>query len=864
MNQQSRTLGIPRRLSMPSSSQRYGGNQVDRQVVPQSPSYSSSMYASQSLGSNDLEPCSSRVPYQDNTPCLLPSPTMAAFTPQQSMLTPREVLGVPDGARYPTVPIYSRNEFVCTFDSANRDTDQFPEPNGFLYAIQLANENFVIHSVSLGTMELPLSQFNVEEENSRVYFDEGYVFPVVDQPTNITRVMTLSNTDRGETEDLTIPAHVNPILSAVNLGGGVWQITTEFEHGLECLAIWDWELPRLSGQPVDAQLVTLSPFNVTIVDDFTFNFQTTASTILSGPGTAVYFPRYPSPQHVADAMNHLISRSDKDWVRQTSFTVKNSSLSVVLINNGTENVIPRSDGPNFQLSQLLGYQPCGCSGQISLPPSLKLICPDLPKITDPRFLWQTRDQQNMCRNEVLAKFPSSCQTFVRVPPSNYSPESLRTELETQFNRFYFRIAPDLVSTQYSSFVFRDSLGNLQPIQIPAGQWTPQDLALFLTERMSALDTGADYEVTTERNPTNNLMVFAFRSLNGQHFSLEFGPSPDSSTPDIPVRLGFDSVPLRNRSLYRSNKPFVVPALGCCLSDGTPLVARGPRNTYAVQVDTSKKTFTISASRPPPLIANVTSVVGDIVTLTLVPPSPNANSGFKIGDVIRMVARIATPPINVGDILTAKVDDITNSVPGTFADVIRITFPAGHINVGDQFLVSHDPDPNFSLYLPAPLGQTGTTPYTDSSASVRAELLGFTPGAIMPNRPAPFTIGCVGKCRSGGCPQTPTVPPNADPTTGYTSNQSYNLQHPNYLLVELEVDNASNNIQHRWANDVKHTLLAKIICYPEIRVERVVPMVITFPTSNFIKGFGIKVLNPDHTPYRFHGRDWSGTLVFTCL
>lgn len=134
---------------------------------------------------------------------------------------------------------------------------------------------------------------------------------------------------------------------------------------------------------------------------------------------------------------------------------------------------------------------------------------------------------------------------------------------------------------------------------------------------------------------------------------------------------------------------------------------------------------------------------------------------------------------------------------------------------------------------------------------------------MPNRPAPFSIGCVGKCRTGGC-QTPSTPPNADPTTGYTSNQSFNLQHPNYLLVELEIDNASNNIQHRWANDVKHTLLAKIVCYPELRVERVVPMVITFPTSNFVKGFGIKILNPDHTPYKFHGRDWSGTLVLTCV
>lgn len=862
MNQQSRILGIPRRLSMPMSQQKYGSNPVDRASFPQSPSYSSSMYASQSLGGNDIEPCASRVPYQDNTPTMMQSPPFQAFNSPAS-LTPKEALGIPDGARYPTVPLYSRNEFVCTFDSANRDTDQFPEPNGFLYAVQLANESFVIHSVSLGTMELPLAQFNVEDENSRVYFDEGYVFPVADQPTNITRVMTLANTDRNETEELTIPAHVNPIVSAINVGGGVWQITTEFEHGLECLAIWDWELPRLAGQPTDASLVTLSAFNVEIVDDFTFNFTTTAATILSGPGTSVYFPRYPSPQHVADAMNHLISRSDKDWVRQTSFAVKNSSLSVALLNNGTENVIPRSDGPNFQLSQLLGYQPCGCSGQVSLPPFLKLICPDLPRITDPRFIWQTKEQQNMCRNEVLAKFPSSCQTFVRLPPSNYSPESLRGELETQFNRFYFRIAPDLISTQYSSLVFRDSLGNLQTVQIPAGQWTPQDLAEFFTTRMSDLDAGADYEVTTERNPLNNLMVFAFRTLGGQHFSLEFSPSPESSTPDVPIRLGFDPVPLRNRSLYRSNKPFVVPSLGCCLSDGTPLVARGPRNTYAIQVDQAKKTFTISASRPPPLVANVTSVVGDVVTLTLVPPSPTANSGFKIGDVLRLVARIASPPINVGDILTAKVEEISNSSPSTYADVIRITFPAGNFNVGDQFLVSHDPDPNFSLYLPAPVNQMGSTVYTDSSASVRAEVLGFSPGAIMPNRPFPFSIGCVGKCRTGGC-QTPTTPPNADPTTGYTSNQSFNLQHPNYLLVELEIDNASNNIQHRWANDVKHTLLAKVVCFPEIRVERVVPMVITFPTSNFVKGFGIKILNPDHTPYKFHGRDWSGTLVLTCV
>lgn len=836
---------------MPASSQKYGGMPLDRSAAPQSPPSTSGMYATTSDRDQiPLSECPPRVPYHDATPTVMVAPSYQSMM-HGPRLTPRDVLGVPENARYPTVPNYSRNEFVCPFDSANRDTDQFPEPNGFLYSIELGNENFLIHSISLGTLEIPLTQYTVEEEWSRVYFDEGYVFPVMDDPTNITRIMTLVNADRNETLDFIIPAHVNPIDSVVPIAGG-FRITTRFEHGLEVLPIWDWELPRIIGQSVDASLLTLSVNNVNVIDPFTFDFFTTAPSIASGPGSYVYFPRYPSPQHVADAINHLLSQSDSDWAALCQFLVSNTSLSLTLQNGGTENVFPDTTPPSFRLASLVGFQPCGCNTS-RLPPSLQPLCPDIPKIADPRFLFQSRFQQkNACRNEIVARFPSSCQTFVRIPPGNYTPETYRAELEFQLNRFYFRIAPDLVSTSNSQFVFTDTTGTLQTIPIPSGQWSPQDFAAFLQTSMNTADPNGNYSVQAIRDDTTNLITFQFEELGGQHFSLEF--SADGSTPDVPIRLGFDPVALRGRSLYRSSRPFVVPSLGCCSGPGSPVAERGSRNIYSVQVDTQRRTFSIIATRPPVLIATNSGAgcAGANTYLLTVPNGapPYFTTGLKIGDVIRMVSQ------TTGDVYTGQVVDIPayNQVCVTFADVL----PAG------DYAISHDPDANFSLYLPAPYNQQGTNSFTDASSSVRAEMLGFSPGAIMPNRPAPFNIGCVGKCRSGGCQGTATAPPNLDAATGYTSNLNYNLQHPNYLLVELELDNVSTNIQHRWASDTKHTLLAKVLVYPELRVERVVPMVVTFPTSSFVKGFAIKVLNPDHTAYKFHGRDWSGTLVLTCM
>lgn len=84
--------------------------------------------------------------------------------------------------------------------------------------------------------------------------------------------------------------------------------------------------------------------------------------------------------------------------------------------------------------------------------------------------------------------------------------------------------------------------------------------------------------------------------------------------------------------------------------------------------------------------------------------------------------------------------------------------------------------------------------------------------------------------------------------------------PPYVLVELGIQHMSALLSHRCREDIKSNLIAKIPLFPSFKVERGYPMSRSGTGVSYITQLHVLLLNPWHQPVRFHGREWSFTLI----
>lgn len=93
---------------------------------------------------------------------------------------------------------------------------------------------------------------------------------------------------------------------------------------------------------------------------------------------------------------------------------------------------------------------------------------------------------------------------------------------------------------------------------------------------------------------------------------------------------------------------------------------------------------------------------------------------------------------------------------------------------------------------------------------------------------------------------------------------WNFHGPPYLLWIVTEPSGSTYIQHYWRarDDTKPNIFAKLILRGNTyAIERLYPMQQVMQGNRRVTKLRMMVCNPDHTPYHFHGKNWSGTLVF---
>jgi hypothetical protein len=126
----------------------------------------------------------------------------------------------------------------------------------------------------------------------------------------------------------------------------------------------------------------------------------------------------------------------------------------------------------------------------------------------------------------------------------------------------------------------------------------------------------------------------------------------------------------------------------------------------------------------------------------------------------------------------------------------------------------------------------------------------------PNRMPPRFLG-YGDTDALFAPFPAPVPP-------FVSPYSYDLDPPKCVLLVLNTPNGATHTNHAWGESNLPNIFAKIILYPQFRLERNYPMIMMVPEVLQISQVQFLWLNPDHTPYQFHGKNWSCTLNFVVV
>lgn len=736
------------------------------------------------------------------------------------------------------------HEYVAYLDTHNAESKLNPNDNStndVIIPCRFPNRVNVAQ-ISLGSLEIPLAQYNIENDWKTMQFDEGIDLYIL-TPNDESIVQLIIN-ENGVDYVAQIPPRLNPIINispTTATTGQVITFTTQYPHGLEFRGFFNWGEPmKVIGTPLtDPAIVqlTLENSNLTVISSTQFRLVYTGSTPITFNVSTIFgyvsTPSIPSPIYLAElvtlALNNVIPNHWKITYDECTGKFKlcwvgpgcdvRSSTPATLISSG-----------NNSLSHVLGF---GCANTPIPMPVFDLVKSTFEK---------PREVPSLSGNCVQSIQCSPCRSQIEIDVGNYNPDGLMGNIQRQLNRFYFDSGCYTVSgfsTNNTLFWYSTYCGICYSFPIPFGMYSPDSLASYIQSQMqSQIPSMA---VTWDVNAGQ------FTFIASVDFGLEFdspsAPNTIVPTSELAYRMGFYPISYRNNNIYKSVTPFYYPTKGCC---GTSIPDRNLSYVYTPMPQmmlNNQKRFSIELSKTRsiqtwgPLSDNsdgtmtITTQVQIIVAGS--PAYANVAHGFQVLDVVE----ITTPSGTTYELSVVRVDAYN-----------RFTVDLGSIPVSvfTSIIGPTDPTspPTADHYLCLRL----------SNAIVSNLYFSCQESTILP-----LTLG-FNKCDYLWDPVHPT---------SWIAPAMYCLDYPNYVLVELTQPTGATHNMHAWNTDTEHTdtlttILAKVILYPQFRMERSFPFHMIIPDMRVITRVQVRILNPDHTLYQFHNRQWSMTLVFAAV
>jgi hypothetical protein len=698
----------------------------------------------------------------------------------------------------------SRPEYTWAVQSANglfTGTDPQNRTNDIDIPTKMPRLRMPASQIYLGSVELPLAQLLVESQWNTLYFDEGIRLIVNNESELCTREFTVIV--NGVPVTAIVPMLYNPIID-VDLSDPTRPIfTTLFDHALDVREQWNWGQPiQLVSTPLtDPALINLTQQNA--------NFQIISSNqfqISNAPAVA-----YPNPGGIFGYVYAppIGSPQYLAQITQAALNIAAPGEFFLTYDTNSGHFVFRSD--IRQQDTCLSNPPLAYANiVISIPVGSCLAaimgfgsCGNVPVPTAPSD--RECKPEFACRYQLEGGWGYQCFSQIRLTPSNYGPESFAAQLNLQWNRFYFDGGCAMNPANRPVFVFSAADGTCISIPIEYGMYTPDTFAEYLQTQMNALDpNGNTYNVGWEMKTGQ----FCFTSTSGSTFGLEFNDPNNTFNPCI---IGFDAISYRGQGQYCSTTSFQVPTNGCCALENL----RFSSLVFSTRVTPSQGRFTINVA-PPRTITNgfLTDIGGGLAEIFTTAPNLVAH-GLQPEDLVTV------RDTGTNTVYTLRVIEVL--------DAFRIRAEIG--SVGSLVGAAN---------LPVSFGMSGQPVVSLLWADQQR-----------PNRlPHRFL---------GYSQQDALYRPGVNPP--FISPNAYDLDPPKYVLMVLTDPNGATHTSHAYQNSNIPNVFAKIIFYPQFRLERNFPMIMYIPQLYQITKVHFVFYNPDHTLYQFHNKDWSCTLNF---
>ena len=692
--------------------------------------------------------------------------------------------------------------------------------------------------VSLGSIELPLSQMALEEPFCRVHLQER--IRIMPEQREI-RLLISYNTNSGmrcQEGVATFPLAANGVSIGVQTNDSVLMSCDE-PHGLfdskgVCLApVAEQWMGRMDvvGQGGFSADVTRAceEGRLTYVDDRRLFMQLSASDpalAFEGTGDDGYltFPSPPTISTLVAAVNTMWSASVSLPV-QISYDPRTNVVTVALQQFPEDaDEVTVSIGGDGLLRRL------GITGGVSRTfrrytrePG---ILPNDPKQT-PELALITSNVGEVERDAVplLMRGEPVAWPYIRLRPGHYAPskksftptppQRIGSEFDAQTNRFFLRRLED---GRAPALVFVSPAGMAHIVEVVPGRYNADSLTTELTRSMNAAGN-ANYVVSFSGNAFTFTCVNAGFKGASTVFSLLLG-HPRSE--GMAVRLGFDEVTYDGSSSYTSTSVIVIPN-----ASGWPL-----RNIYQLTEDMPRAKLRIVPIAAPPVIGVITSATGSLLTIDCYTGGREQSHGYIKGEIVTINSPQKTFEINSQTVEPADpgfVRGIVESV-GLEPHIVNLRVNSGAWAgaVGKAVSLSTPLEPcslNFHRSLQNTVGYR----------------LGFDERA--------YEFGIDGNTQSNHGLIPPYIAPN-----------TFDLDHPDFVNLYL-LEGKRSSLTHHFVNGGVSLPFAKIVLHATYREERSLMREAVLSSGESMNRFVIELRNPDMTNYVLNGARFSFTLNF---
>lgn len=711
-----------------------------------------------------------------------------------------------------------------TFCVQTRDAE-FRDDNVMKFKLKIDDPRSRAIKVALSSLEFPMTQYTIEEDWNRLYFSEGISF---DENTFSMQISVKSEEDGTLTKHyFDMPIRLNKIKKWVFFGDYA-VATCEHPHSLHLLKSIDWGDVEILCCPFgrislhnslkDGELELISPekFKVKLS-----NTTLEIGTILDDTNSGYLFiPSIPSAFYLCNVMN---AASD----------IIEFPIKFIFNYNSVENRIVTETFTNkknvtvyFEDSFLKRFLGINLSS-IKINSGKTIIPTDLFYVWDYVELetgWYSPAHRSYCTGQ---------------------PLRLSQEVENAFNRLYFPLPERIPAGHITShfLIFVDPCGHTHTCPIPCGRYTPDMICEYMETEMTRLasKTTEGVEFTVEH--TNDRFKFSCEiKENGKMSPAPFSLMFNHSMQFDPSKLGFSPQPLIGSDSYTANNTTHFPKTSTNKKETSSL------NIYRISEIGHKKIMKIHAAPSPVLTGLIVGYDNNTSTLVLetyLGQLPYSH-GYKSGDVVKLA-----PSKNV-ELYVFDYDENTWKESSAEACSLAPTFGRNAVVLGVQ--------ENQKLEMCSIILKVRKTPQLSSCIgnvlqihsyvqpfnfcfnlhkSIKPEILGFQNKALL--------WGVDGSVMSNELMLPPFQAPNC-----------HNLDHPEYIIMML--DEAQNTTLQHTSGETNKSIFAKVVLYPLAREVGMMPKDASLVGTSNLSNYTLRFLNPDFTPYHFHGAEFSFSLT----